>query len=52
MAWEADGYEVIGAALAVRAAAALEAGFGIRSGTLARLLTDARHPDTAHRSTP
>jgi ATP-dependent exoDNAse (exonuclease V) alpha subunit len=45
LAWEAEGYQVIGAALAARAAAALEDDSGIRSGTLARLLTDARHPE-------
>ena len=40
-AWERGGYEVIGAALAARAATELQAGSGIPSRTLARLLIDA-----------
>ena len=40
--WEAAGYEVIGAALAARAASELETGSGMPSRTLARLLIDAR----------
>jgi conjugative relaxase-like TrwC/TraI family protein len=36
--WEAEGYEVIGVAVASRTAAALEASTGIRSSTMARLL--------------
>ncbi len=39
-AWEAAGYRVIGAALAARAAAELEAGAGIPSMTVARLLQE------------
>jgi Ti-type conjugative transfer relaxase TraA len=39
-AWEAAGYRVLGAALAARAAAELEAGAGIPSMTVARLLQE------------
>jgi conjugative relaxase-like TrwC/TraI family protein len=39
-AWEAGGYRVLGAALAARAAAELEAGAGIPSMTVARLLQE------------
>ena len=44
-AWEAEGHQVIGAALSARAAQELQAGSGIPSRTLARLLMDAREPD-------
>ncbi|MGH9002964.1 MAG: MobF family relaxase, partial [Acidimicrobiia bacterium] len=45
-AWEASGQRVVGAALAARAAAELEAGSGIRSHTLDRLLADLDRPDS------
>ena len=44
-AWEAEGHQVIGAALSARAAQELQAGSGIPSRTLARLLVDARDPE-------
>ena len=44
-AWEAAGYQVIGAALSARAAQSSQAGSGIPSRTLARLLIDARDPE-------
>ena len=43
-AWEASGHTVIGAALAARAAAELQAGAGIASTTVERLLTDLDRP--------
>jgi conjugative relaxase-like TrwC/TraI family protein len=43
-AWEASGLYVIGAALAARAAAELQAGAGIASTTLDRLLADLDRP--------
>jgi hypothetical protein len=43
-AWEASGSTVVGAALAARAAAVLQAGSGIASTTLDRLLIDAERP--------
>lgn len=43
-AWSADGTQVIGAALAARAAAELQAGSGIPSTTLARLLLEVDNP--------
>ncbi|HET9060527.1 MAG TPA: MobF family relaxase [Acidimicrobiales bacterium] len=42
--WEAAGHKVIGTALAARAAAQLEAGSGIASTTLDRLLMDLESP--------
>ena len=51
-AWEAEGYEVIGAALSARAAQELQAGSGIPSRTLARLLIDARDPAALAACTP
>jgi len=42
--WEAEGYEVIGVAIASHTAAALEASTGIRSSTMARLLMDLAAP--------
>ena len=42
--WQTEGYQVIGAALSARAAQELQAGSGIPSGTLARLLADAGDP--------
>jgi conjugative relaxase-like TrwC/TraI family protein len=44
-AWNASGHRVIGAALAARAARQLEAGSGIPSSTLTRLLADLDRPD-------
>lgn len=43
-AWEVSGHRVIGAALAARAAAELQAGAGIPSGTIDRLLADLDRP--------
>jgi conjugative relaxase-like TrwC/TraI family protein len=43
-AWQQAGYRVIGAALAARAAAELEATAGIPAQTIARLLADLDHP--------
>ncbi len=43
-AWQADGRQVIGAALAARAAAELQAGAGITSQTVDRLLADLDTP--------
>ena len=43
-AWQSSGIAVIGAALAARAAAELQAGSGIASTTLDRLLLDAERP--------
>jgi conjugative relaxase-like TrwC/TraI family protein len=43
-AWESSGRHVVGAALAARAAAELQAGAGISSTTLDRLLLDAERP--------
>jgi ATP-dependent exoDNAse (exonuclease V) alpha subunit len=44
-AWEASGFQVIGCSLSARAAQELEAGSGIRSCTLTRLLRDLEHPE-------
>jgi hypothetical protein len=44
MAWESAGHRVIGTALAARAAAELQAGAGIPSTTLDRLLGDLERP--------
>jgi hypothetical protein len=43
-AWEASGHHVVGAALAARAAAELQAGAGIPSSTVDRLLADLERP--------
>jgi len=43
-AWEASGHLVVGVALAARAAAELQAGAGIPSSTVDRLLTDLERP--------
>ncbi|MGH9068915.1 MAG: AAA family ATPase, partial [Acidimicrobiales bacterium] len=43
--WERDGRRVLGAALSARAGAELEAGSGISSTTLARLLGDLSRPE-------
>ena len=43
-AWEATGHKVIGCALSARASKELQAGSGITSGTLARLLIDLDEP--------
>ncbi len=43
-AWQRAGYHVIGASLAARAAAELEATAGIPAQTIARLLVDLEHP--------
>ena len=43
-AWQASGHHVVGAALAARAAAELQAGAGIPSTTLDRLLADLDQP--------
>jgi conjugative relaxase-like TrwC/TraI family protein len=43
-AWEASGHLVVGVALAARAAAELQAGAGIPSSTVDRLLADLEHP--------
>jgi conjugative relaxase-like TrwC/TraI family protein len=45
LAWEGDGYTVIGCALAARAAAELQASAGIRSTTIAALLGELDRPD-------
>lgn len=45
-AWTASGRQVIGAALAARAAAQLQEGSDIRSATLDRLLADLDRPDS------
>ncbi len=45
-AWQAAGHQVIGAALAARAAAELESGSGIPSTTVDRLLADLDRPGT------
>jgi conjugative relaxase-like TrwC/TraI family protein len=44
-AWTASGHRVIGATLAARAARQLEAGSGIPSSTLTRLLAELNRPD-------
>jgi conjugative relaxase-like TrwC/TraI family protein len=44
-AWTASGHRVIGATLAARAARQLEAGSGVPSSTLTRLLADLDRPD-------
>jgi conjugative relaxase-like TrwC/TraI family protein len=43
--WRAAGYEPVGAALAARAAAELQAGAGIRSSTIAQIFVDADMAD-------
>ncbi|MDQ3964614.1 MAG: relaxase domain-containing protein [Actinomycetota bacterium] len=43
-AWEREGWRVIGCALAARAAQELQAGSGIESTTLTRLLSDLENP--------
>ncbi len=43
--WRAAGYEPVGAALAARAAAELQAGAGIRSSTIAQIFLDTDRPD-------
>ncbi|MGH9114336.1 MAG: MobF family relaxase, partial [Acidimicrobiales bacterium] len=43
-AWEASGHQVIGCALAARAAVELQAGSGIASGTVDRLVADLDRP--------
>jgi conjugative relaxase-like TrwC/TraI family protein len=48
LAWEKQGYKVLGAALAARAARELEAGSGIKSSTLALTLLRLRHGSLAH----
>ena len=49
-AWEASGMEVLGAALSARAAAELQAGSGITSSTLHRLLWELGPVPVEHRS--
>jgi ATP-dependent exoDNAse (exonuclease V) alpha subunit len=44
LAWERSGYQVVGAALAARAAQELRDGAGIQAGTIARLLGDLENP--------
>ncbi len=44
--WQRCGYNVVGAALAARAAAELESGSGIRSTTVARLIADLDRPES------
>lgn len=51
-AWQQDGYRVIGTALAARAAAELQAGAGIPSTTLTRLLADLDRDDARFGLTP
>ena len=52
LAWEHDGYTVIGCALAARAAAELQAGAGIRSTTIAGLLSELDQPGAMLRQEP
>lgn len=51
-AWQLAGIPVVGAALSARAAAELEAGSGIRSMTVARLLGEAERPGPEGGLTP